>query len=288
MSIGAERCDCGHSFDAAANNQSPLELTLRDEELYEGYLIARAEQARQAARASAEALAGNATNPELVSASALAREVAISIESDLAEQRAKIASIRSTLPVRSTLPDFEPAAPIVVPVRPVATRSSTVAAKPAPTATLSPIPADPEKTHTVTAPVKPAPASLWQATSTRKAADVLAAIKHAKVREAIARTQQTKAAAAQTPAPVPADTHGAAPPPAFRKEQASKAETIMEAHRTVDGKECPNCTSSVPLNTTRCQCGFAFKDSSTELPSLTLCTGDFTALRNSLNLNLRR
>lgn len=62
----------------------------------------------------------------------------------------------------------------------------------------------------------------------------------------------------------------------------------MEAHRTVDGKECPNCTSSVPLNTTRCQCGFAFKDSSTELPSLTLCTGDFTALRNSLNLNLRR
>ena len=293
VSIGAERCDCGHSFDAAANNQSPLELTLRDEELYEGYLTARAEQARQAARAAAEALAGNAANPGLVSASALAQEVAISIESDLAEQRAKIASIRSSLPEPSTLPALEPVAPILS-VQPVTTKPSPVSAKAtsaksAPAAMLPPTPADPEKTHTVIAPVKPAPASLWQATSTRKAADVLAAIKHAKVREAIARAQQAKAAAAaQASIPVAANAHSAAAPPAFRKEQASKAETIMEAHRTVDGKECPNCTSSVPLNTTRCQCGFAFKDISTELPSLTLCTGDFTALRNSLNLNLRR
>ncbi len=297
VSIGAARCDCGHNFDAAANNQSPLEMTLRDEELYEGYLTARAEQARQAARAAAEAVAGDTTNPELISASALAREVAKSIDSDLAEQQAKIASIRNTLR------DMEPVAPIVVPVQPVSTKHSTVLAspapdlppltlsapeRPAPAATLFPIPAAPETTRTVAAPAKPAPAALWQATSTRKAADVLAAIKHAKVREAIARAQQAKAAAAQAPAPVAASAHGTVPPAAFRKEQASKAETIMEAHRVVDGKECPNCTSSVPLNTTRCQCGFAFKDSSTELPSLTLCTGDFTALRNSLNLNLRR
>ncbi len=61
----------------------------------------------------------------------------------------------------------------------------------------------------------------------------------------------------------------------------------MEARKTIDGKECPNCTSSVPVNTTRCQCGFAFVSGGTELPSLTLCTGDFTALRNSLKLNLR-
>jgi hypothetical protein len=73
----------------------------------------------------------------------------------------------------------------------------------------------------------------------------------------------------------------AAPPSAFRKEQASKAEKIMEAQKSIDVKECPNCTSSVPTNTTRCQCGFAFVSGVNELPSLTLCTGDFTALRNS-------
>jgi hypothetical protein len=61
----------------------------------------------------------------------------------------------------------------------------------------------------------------------------------------------------------------------------------MESHKPADGKECPNCTSSVPTNTTRCRCGFAFVSDGTELPSLTLCTGDFTALRNSLKLNLR-
>ena len=118
---------------------------------------------------------------------------------------------------------------------------------------------------------------------------MLAAIKNAKAREAIARAQQAKATAdaEQTSAPVTASAHGAAPPSAFRKEQASRAEKIMEARKTIDGKECPNCTSSVPVNTTRCQCGFAFVSGGTELPSLTLCTGDFTALRNSLKLNLR-
>ena len=91
----------------------------------------------------------------------------------------------------------------------------------------------------------------------------------------------------QTSAPATASTHGTTPPSAFRMEQASRADKIMEARKTIDGKECPNCTSSVPVNTTRCRCGFAFVSGSTELPSLTLCTGDFTALRNSLKLNLR-
>ncbi len=118
---------------------------------------------------------------------------------------------------------------------------------------------------------------------------MLAALKNAKAREAIARTQQAKATVAAKPvsAPAAASAHATTPPSAFRKEQASKAEKIMEAHKTNEGKECPNCTSNVPVNTTRCQCGFAFVSSSTELPSLTLCTGDFTALRNSLKLNLR-
>lgn len=283
VAISATRCGCGHSFESAANNLSPLEATLRDEELYEGYLAARAEQARQAARRAEEVLAENTSNSELVSACALAREVAKSIDSDLAEQQKKIAAIRNALH------DLEPVAPVVPPAaKPSTVREKSVSrqspktpattARPSPIVTVSPIPVAAEKTLPVAAPAKPAPASVRHAATTQKAAGVLAALKNAKAREAVARAQQLKAAAS---------AHGTVPPSAFRKEQASRAEKIMEARKTIDGKECPNCTSSVPVNTTRCRCGFAFVSGGTELPSLTLCTGDFTALRNSLKLNLR-
>lgn len=295
VAISVVRCDCGHNFESAANNLSPLEATLRDEELYEGYLTARAEQARQAARIADQALAKDTSNAELVSAAALAREVAKSIDSDLAQQQSKIAAIRNALRA------VEPLAPVV---SPAATKPSTVTkmsasyqpsvtpttpARPAPAASVSPIPLDLEKTLPVAAPAKPASVPVWHATTTQKAAGVLAALKNAKAREAIARVQQAKATAEaeQKPAPATTSAHGAALPSAFRKEQSSRAEKIMEARKTIDGKDCPNCTSSVPVNTTRCACGFAFVSGSTELPSLTLCTGDFTALRNSLKLNLR-
>jgi len=299
VATSAVRCDCGHIFESAANSLSPLETTLRDEELYEGYLAARAEQARQAACTAEEALADDTSNAELVAASALAREVAKSIENDLAEQQNKIAAIRKALRA------LEPAAPVVPPA---ATKPSTVTkksashrppvtasapARPAPAANVSPVQPDLKKTPPVAAPAKPVPVSVWHATTTQKAAGVLAALKNAKAREAVVRAQQAKAAAEaaaeaeKTSASAAVNTHGATPPSAFRMEQASRADKIMEARKTIDGKECPNCTSSVPVNTTRCRCGFAFVSGSTELPSLTLCTGDFTALRNSLKLNLR-
>jgi len=295
VAISAVRCDCGHSFESTANSLSPLEATLRDEELYESYLTARAEQARQAARMAEQTLAKDTSNAELVSAAALAREVAKSIDSDLAEQQNKIAAIRNALR------DVEPLAPVV---SPAATKPSTVtmmsvshqppvtpstAARPTPAATVSPKLQELEKTLAVAAPAKPASVPVWHAAKTQKAAGVLAALKNAKAREANARAQQAKAKAEaeQLSAPATASTHGAVPPSTFRKEQSSRAEKIMEARKTIDGKECPNCTSSVPVNTTRCACGFAFVSGSTELPSLTLCTGDFTALRNSLKLNLR-
>lgn len=295
VAISAARCDCGHNFESATHNLSPLEATLRDEELYEGYLAARADQAREAARTADEALFEDASNPDLVSASALAREVAKSIDSDLAEQQIKIAAIRNALR------DLQPVAPVV---SPAATKPSTVTEKfasrrpsvapsvpahPKPAAIASPAPVELEKTPLVAAPAKPASAPVWHATTIQKAAGVLTALKIAKAREAIARVQQAKAAAEaeQMSVSTSASAHGASPPSAFRKEQASRAEKIMETRKTIDGKECPNCTSNVPVNTTRCQCGFAFISGSTELPSLTLCTGDFTALRNSFKLNLR-
>ena len=300
VAIGLARCNCGHVFESATNSLSPLEQSLRDEELYEGYLAARAEQSRQAALTADEALAEDRSNPDLMSAAALSHEVAKSIESDLAEQRKKLSAIRAALR------DLQPAAPVAPAVAaepPAATRSNKAAMLPKPAksqatrgkpaaSVTAPLPVAKEKTRPVTAKNKPASDTVWQASTAQKAAGALAAIKNAKIREAIARSQQAKVEvvikAEQSTAPAAKSSPSTTVAPSeFRKEQASKAEKIMQVRMSADGKECPNCTSSVPVNTTRCQCGFAFVSGGTELPSLTLCTGDFTALRNSFKLNLR-
>ena len=94
-------------------------------------------------------------------------------------------------------------------------------------------------------------------------------------------------AAIAKPQAVAEATPSHVPPGAFRQDQATRAEKIMVARKAADTKDCPNCTASVPLNTNRCHCGFTFITNNSDLPSLTLCTGDFTALRDSLKLNLR-
>jgi hypothetical protein len=343
VSVSVARCDCGHIFESASDSLSPLETSLRDEELYEGYLTARAEQAHQAAYVAEQALAEEADNPELASAAALAHEVARSIDDDLAEQRKKIAAIKKALhkdepvkaiPVATAIIQESPvvaeqpataqaqAQPTVpeqpAPIAPAAMVKQTAAViaetpaparvskktsaptHPTPVAKATSVSTSAAKPSTVASkPVKPSSRPTWQATTAQKAAGVLAAIKNAKVRESLARAKNAVVAAtnveqkavSHTPKPQPAlntsTVPSAAPPSAFRKEQASRAEKIMETHKTVDSKDCPNCTSSVPINTTRCQCGFTFVTGGNDLPSLTLCTGDFTALRNSLKLNLR-
>jgi hypothetical protein len=294
VATSATRCDCGHSFESVANNLSPLEATLRDEELYEGYLSARAEQARQAARAAEDALSVDAGNGDLFSACALAKEVAKSIDNDLVEQRGKIAAMRKALaklePVELVVLDPPAAKPSTVAEKSISQPSSAPLApvRPSPTAAVTPAPLAMKEVLPAATPAKPVSASIWHVATSQKAAGVLSALKNAKAREAIARAQQKLAdEAEQASVPANTSTQGAPVPPAFRKVQASRADKIMEARKTTDGKECPNCTSSVPFNTTRCQCGFAFVSGGTELPSLTLCTGDFTALRNSFKLNLR-
>jgi hypothetical protein len=307
VSVGAARCHCGHQFESSANCLSPEEAALRDEELYEGYLAARADQSQQAARTAEQALAEDASNPEMISAAALAREVAKSIENDLAEQRSKIAVMQSALRAREPVPHAPvgPSPTTELPAVAVTTEKaaptwpavrSPAPERPARSANTIPTPGRVANPASVSAPAKTASAPVWKASTTQKAADVLAALKNAKARETVTRSQQAIAAAAHAkqtsaphvPPPQPAPvTASAVPSSEFRKEQASRAEKIMEARQPADAKDCPNCTSSVPITTTRCRCGFAFVSGGTELPSLTLCTGDFTALRNSLKLNLR-
>jgi len=283
-------------FESATQLQSPQEIALRDEEIYEGYLSARSEQAEQAAYIAAQALAEAPNDSEIIAATELAREVAREIEADLEAQRSKIAILRAALPV------------VIKPViKPVIAPTPAIAPVTAPTPikTKSPLPLPEPMILEVAEPIKPALATgsyappaldpkLHRASAAQKAAGVLAALKSAKAKEAAARAQQALSLEQKLKAQMAAQlvqqeaAASTSPSPSFRQEQAAKAEKVMEARRLIDAKECSNCTASVPLNTSRCHCGFTFNSGNTELPSLTLCTGDFTALRNSLKLNLRK
>jgi hypothetical protein len=280
IAVEAANCACGHEFETVGgdNAASADEQALRDEELYENYLAARAAQAAEAARAAAEWLAEEPGNNDRANAAQLAQEVASSLEADLNEQRAKINAMRRVLGPRLT-PATRPVAAAPKPARAVAKPATptqpAAATKPhagAAQAALkpSPMPATPAPRP---APAFSTAAALPSMSSTHKAAAALDAIKRAKAREA----------AAAAPAPTVTTT----PPESFRAEQAARASrAIAEQPRPVNSKDCPNCTAAVPLATTRCRCGYTFVSATNNLPTLTLCTGDFTALRNSLKLNL--
>lgn len=304
VSVGADRCHCGHIFESS-QNQSPQEAALRDEELYESYLNARAQQAQQAADSAERELTERPSDPELISAAELAREVARSIEADLDAQHSKIAALRRALPpkpvVLPPLPKIE--VPVAPPKPPVEIAVAPVAPKlvppPTPVITVAPPAEKVEKIELKAVAPEPiaipkAAKPVARASAAHKAAEVLAALKSAKAREAARRAREALEAEAKFAKQVAADPDilvqavpNNVPPPAFRQDQAAKAERVMETRKAAEEKECPNCTAAVPLNTSRCHCGFAFINGNTDLPSLTLCTGDFTALRNSLKLNLR-
>jgi hypothetical protein len=314
--INATRCECGHDLSGAG---TPLETTLRDEELYENYLNARAEQARESEQIAARALMEDRDNPDLIAALTLAREVAQSIDEDLAGQRTKIQKLRSLLPPPVvSLPPVEPphveATPVLVAkpepnvVKPADAVQPTASTQPK-TPEIAP-PAEspaviltktPVTDRTPTEPGTPSPVVTPAHTVMTKAATALSALKQAKAREGqqqlaalraqIARqkkAEQEKLEKVEREAEANRRTQlSSTPPPSFREEQAARAERALQDHIQLSGKECPNCTSRVPLATTRCQCGFAFASGDTELPSLTLCTGDFTALRNTFLADLR-
>ena len=326
VAASAETCDCGHIFESAdGSGKSTPETALRDEELYENYLAARADQANEAARAAHEAYHARPEDPNLAAAAELAREVATSIATDLADQRSKVAALRKMLPPapKPMVAAPKPAAPKIEPRKIAASPHKPVSAtpkpptsakampaeiaKPAPVAqvaTPAPIAADssaqPEpqpaaqsaapatrsdilfETQPVrlSAPASPAPLAPPPLSTAERAASVLETIKKAKAREEATRAIQNVERANEAIAHVP--------PESFRTEQAARAEKALAVQKALDVKECGNCTAKVPVNTTRCRCGYVFDLGTNDLPSLTLCTGDFTALRDSLNLNLRR
>lgn len=309
VAIDSARCDCGHDFESSQNAASPAEAALHDEEMYEHYLKARAEQAELVARTALDAQAEDPASEEKAAAAALAMEVAKSILQDLRDQEIKVARLRSAV-TRARPPQ-----PVVHQTRTVPEARLTVASAPSrqeavkqepvlPQEVISPLPSSkPEVSPPITAGSAsvsaPAPLAM------QKAAGALTALKQAKARQLAIRLRQAQdAARAQAEAERASKARATAleataraiaeskisqtPPVDFREQQAARAEKVMEARQASDSKDCPNCTAKVPLNTGRCLCGYFFASASDDLPTLTLCTGDFTALRKNLNLNLRR
>lgn len=317
--INAQRCECGHDLSGTG---SQLESSLRDEELYENYLAARAEQAREAEQIAARALLEDRDNADLAETLSLAREVANSIDADLANQRSKVQKLRALIPPPVVaLPPVEPpriekapAPPIQVTavsqsemkiaspaVEPATAQPEPVAITPPAESPVVILTTTPITSKTPEEPVATPAVLATPHAAIQKASNALSALKQAKAREG---AQQLAALRAQIARQKKADKEKAereareaaerlktqtpvAPPASFREEQAARAERVLQEHVVLSGKECPNCTSRVPSNTTRCQCGFAFAGGDTDLPSLTLCTGDFTALRNSFMSELR-
>jgi hypothetical protein len=306
ISVTTECCECGYAFashQSEGSSDNSLEATLRDEELYENYLAARSAQAHEAARTALSEFALLPDDTRKAADAELAQEVAKSLEADLNEQRAKIRALQAALPKRAEpIPSLPVAAPVAAQPQPIVvdqeikpapasmvsisasvTADKPVAAPPSmpPVAVVSPvIEAEPVR-KPVTKPVS-TPAS--PLISAARAASVLESIKQAKARERADRFAQM----VPQEEPETKPNTGSVPPPAFRAEQSARAQQAISNIKALDEKCCPNCTSSVPNNTTRCRCGYTFVADSNNLPTLTLCTGDFSALRDSLNLNLRR
>jgi len=306
ISVTTERCECGYTFTLRQDeSHTDQEVALRDEELYENYLAARAAQALEAARAALSELSQNPDDARLAADAALSQEVAKSLEADLNEQRAKIRALQASLPRR---PEPAPSPPVMTAPSPAPIPEPVAQGqegKPAPasmTTIRSPMAGE---TRSTAAPsestlsavstavetpaiTKPAPQQVSMPASplisAARAASVLESIKLAKARERADRfVPETPMEAPSTPS-----VASSAPSPAFRAEQSMRAQQAISHLKALDEKCCPNCTSSVPKNTTRCRCGFAFVAEGNDLPTLTLCTGDFSALRDSFNLNLRR
>jgi len=306
ISVTTERCECGYAFtfhQGEGGLDNSLEMSLRDEELYENYLAARAAQAQEAARAALSELALFPDDTRKAADAELAQEVAKSLEADLNEQRAKIRTMQAALPKR---PEPIPSLPVATPVasRPQA-HALNVEVQPAPASMITITASSAIDTPAAAPPTEPSPPLVNQTVeavpvskpvskpvsapaspliSAARAASVLESIKQAKARERADRFPQPDPQ--ETTATMPGT--GSVPPPAFRAEQAARAQQAITNLKALDEKCCPNCTSSVPKNTTRCRCGYTFVADGNDLPSLTLCTGDFSALRDSFNLNLRR
>ncbi|MFQ5756520.1 MAG: zinc ribbon domain-containing protein [Acidiferrobacterales bacterium] len=71
-------------------------------------------------------------------------------------------------------------------------------------------------------------------------------------------------------------------PVSMRDSAGPTGATSAEIPQQADMKDCPNCTTLLPIDAERCHCGFAFVRVEERMPSLSLSDSDFAALDGTL------
>lgn len=94
IAVRASACSCGYMFESGevVDFLTP-EARVRDEQLYEEYLRARAQQAQEAARLASEIAERYSHDPEKARTAALERLAAEQAKAELAAQAARVAAM---------------------------------------------------------------------------------------------------------------------------------------------------------------------------------------------------
>lgn len=98
IAVRASACSCGYVFESGKGGDFlTAEARARDEQLYEEYLRARAQQAHEAARLATELAERDPQDSQKASAAALKRLAAEQAEAELAAQAARVAAMTKVL-----------------------------------------------------------------------------------------------------------------------------------------------------------------------------------------------
>lgn len=290
VSIDTCECICGYQFDhdGADTSLSSEEIRLKAEQLYESYLAARAEQSANAIKAAQAEFTRDPINVAKSDRVADAIHEAQAAKAALDAQSARIAEMKKLLRIATPSPaDFT--AP------PTKKKRSLPAPKPVVSSSVH----LPGKQFAVTASrAVPAPDG-------RKHMQKI-------VTQALSKQFSVPASAPKKPEVVQS-VQTAVPNSAFRQAQAAKAEKILHADKAMKStstikkeeksaaplsnpsapslviaattkaprlyvlsnkKDCPNCTASVDIKTTRCRCGYEFSSSEAHIPPLAMSEED--------------
>lgn len=212
LPLDATDCACGHQFDHddADATLSSEEIRLKAEELYENYLVARAEQAASAVMTAQAEFAREPASAQKSQRVASAIQESEAARAALAAQSARVAEMKKALPKRAPAP--RPAPTAAVPKMKVAAAKPVVAPSPARATAKSARNSDTDDAITT---------SLVSRRMAKKTAS---------------KTRPTHkpahAPVAAKPEIIPPPAQTKTPNPAFRQAQAARAEKILRRAET--------------------------------------------------------
>lgn len=261
--VHARRCRCGYCFDPELQQETDGQ----EERLYRDYLAARVVQAEAALTVARSEASADPDNQVKTAQALLAEQALNTARAELRALAVKTGRSGPASRVPAPVAKAPPAPPAKAKVgnavaqEPMAPRRSPPASPPAVRAVT---PAAARATE------KPGPE--FRAVQAVKAEGVM------QTRKVEPKPTIPKVA---PPASVPKSRAKAARPPT--RVAAPPTAPVKEAR-----KECPHCTALVPLDATRCRCGFSLPTVSVEMPPVALDAETLALLAQGLNINSRR